>query len=338
MSAPVSTPPRLGALPAASIPARGLRTIWRERLILGTLNVIAGPPGAGKSSLVALIAAELSRAGATLVISNAEDDPGSVTVPRLTAAGAILERVHVIPPDDAPLFPAEIEGLETVLRETSIRCVVLDPIGAHFRPERLVNDRPRLRQLAGVARRTGAAIIGVHHTTKTHTVGGPNSGLLGTARAVYVYGFDPEDEDRRALSCEKINGAAHPPTILFEHEIVDVELQDGTTVNAGLLRKVRESTDRARSHRGRRLPERDAACMAWLTGFLAAGEDFGRHSQEIRDAARGEGFAQATLERTKVQLQAESHRRGGYGADGAWFWVPPPEHPARDPKDDDRAA
>jgi putative DNA primase/helicase len=318
-------------LPASEIPAAALRTIWRERLILGTLNVIAGPPGAGKSSLTAFIAAELSRAGATLVISNAEDDPGSVTIPRLVAAGAILERIHVIPPDDAPLFPAEIEGLETVLRETSIRCVFLDPIGAHFRPERLVNDRPRLRQLAGVARRTGAAIVGIHHTTKNHTVGGPNSGLLGTARAVYVYGFDPEDEDRRALSCEKINGAAHPPTIVFEHEVVDVELDGGVTISAGVLRKVRESSERARSHRGRRRPERDAACLAWLTGFLAAGEDFGRHSQAVRDGARAEGFAQATLERAKVQLQAESHRRGGYGAAGAWYWVLPPEHPAREP-------
>jgi hypothetical protein len=80
---------------------------------------------------------------------------------------------------------------------------VLDPIGAHFRPERLAHDRPTLRQLGAVAREAQCAILAIHHTTKLGDVGGPNSGLLGTARAVYVYGYDPDDEDRRALSCRE---------------------------------------------------------------------------------------------------------------------------------------
>lgn len=317
---------------ADTIPPVALRTIWRERFILGTLNVIAGEPGSGKSSLIAYIAAELSRAGSRGILSNVEDDPATVTIPRLIAAGAILERLHVIHPDEQPYFPAEYDGLEEVLRRTNIRYVVLDPIGAHFQPERLVQDRPKLRALAGVARRTGSCIIGVHHTTKAGQVGGPNSGILGTARAVYVYGFDPEDEDRRAFSCEKINGAPPRPTILFEHEEVDVLLPDGTSASTGVLKRVRESTRRAQRRRGRRQPERDASCVAWLTGYLASGEDFGRHSQEIRDQARSEGFPQATLDRAKVALQAESHRRGGYGKDGAWYWILPEDHPARDPQ------
>jgi hypothetical protein len=56
-----------------------------------------------------------------VILSNCEDDPGSVTVPRLSVAGAILERVHVIPPEDAPLFPASTTGLEHVIRATGTK-------------------------------------------------------------------------------------------------------------------------------------------------------------------------------------------------------------------------
>jgi KaiC/GvpD/RAD55 family RecA-like ATPase len=320
----------IGTMPAASIPQAALRTIWRDRLIVGTLNLIAGHPGAGKSSLTALIAAELSRQGKTIILSNCEDDPGSVTVPRLAVAGAILERVHVIPPEDAPLFPRELDALEHVVKATGTKLVVLDPIGAHFKPERLAHDRPTLRQLARVARSAGCAIVAVHHTTKMGEVGGPNSGLLGTARAVYVYGYDPDDEDRRALSCEKINGVSAPPTVLFEHEVVEYDVGD-LSIEAGRLRKVRQSNVRAARRRGRRDPERDAACHAWLTEFLAGGEDCARASTEVKAAGHAEGYPQATLQRAKVQLQVEHVRLGGYGADGHWTWRLPDEHPLRNP-------
>jgi putative DNA primase/helicase len=317
-----------GAVTAAEIPQAALRTVWRDRLIVGALNLVAGQPGSGKSSLTALMAADLSRQGHTVIISNCEDDPSSVTVPRLSVAGAILERVHVIPPEDAPLFPHELEGLAYVVKATGTKAVFLDPIGAHFRPERLAHDRATLRRLAHVARESRCAIVAVHHTTKLGEVGGPNSGLLGTARAVYVYGYDPDDEDRRALSCEKINGVSAPPTLLFEHEVVEYNIGD-TLIEAGKLRKVRQSNTRATRRRGRRDPERDAACHAWLSEFLAGGEDCARASTEVKAVGGDEGYAQATLQRAKVQLQVEHCRVGGYGADGHWTWRLPDEHPLR---------
>jgi putative DNA primase/helicase len=322
---------RLRGRAAAEIEQAALRLLWRDRLIVGAINLIAGQPGAGKSSLTALIAAEVSRKG-TVIISNCEDDPSSVTVPRLAAAGAILERVHVIPPDDAPAFPRELEGLEHVVRETGTKLVVIDPIGAHFSPERLAHDRTSLRRLAAVARRAQCAIVAVHHTTKMGEVGGPNSGLLGTARAVYVYGYDPDDEDRRALSCVKINGADAPPTMLLEHETAEHAVGN-TLVAAGRLRILRESNTKASRSRGRHHADRDAECHAWLSEFLAAGEDCARAWGDVRNHGTDLGYGWETLRRAKVSLEVE-HVRAGQGAAAYWVWRLPDEHPLRQPAEE----
>jgi hypothetical protein len=245
---------RLRGRAAAEIEQAALRLLWRDRLIIGAINLIAGQPGAGKSSLTALMAAEVSRKG-TVILSNCEDDPSSVTVPRLAAAGAILERVHVIPPDDAPAFPRELEGLEHVVRETGTKLVVIDPIGAHFSPERLAHDRTSLRRLAAVARRAQCAVVAVHHTTKMGEVG------------------------------------------------------------------------------GRHHADRDAECHAWLSEFLAAGEDCARAWGDVRNHGTDLGYGWETLRRAKVSLEVE-HVRAGQGAAAYWVWRLPDEHPLRQPAEE----
>lgn len=326
----------LGTVSAANVPVAPVIRIWNERFIVGTLNLVAGEPGAGKSNLAAEIAGGLSRKGLIGIVSNAEDDAGSVTIPRLLAADAILERIHVIPLDDTPLFPDELEGLEHVIRTAGIHYVILDPISAHFNPERLIYNRPFLRRLASIARATNCMILGVHHTTKSGLVAGPNSGLLGSCRAVYIYGFDANDEDRRALHCHKINGVEAPPTMVIEHETVEVLDKEGNPVEAGRLRVVGQSNNRASRKRPRRNAERDAACAKWLTEFLAACEDCEATSNSIKQACREEGYSQETLRRAKVSLEIE-HLRKGWGGDGAWYWRLPEDHPARQSQGDPEA-
>lgn len=313
---------------AAEVDKAPIITLWRERFIVGTLNLVAGTPGVGKSQLTATVAADLSRQGFVGILSNVEDDVASVTVPRLEAANADLSKVHLIDADEAPVFPRDFDLLEAAIRATGSSYFIADPIAAHFHPERWVNDRPRLRALAAVGRRTRCAIIAVHHTTKLGEVGGPNAGLRGTSRAVYIYGFDPEDEDRRVLAVDKVNGITEPPAILFEQETVDIKV-GRTTIEAGRLHKVRQVNTRAAKRRAQPNRERDAAAHKWLSEFLATGEDCARPSVDVIEQGREAGFGQATLNRAKVTLQVEHFRMGGWGSDGHWTWRLPDEHPLR---------
>jgi hypothetical protein len=330
-------PTETWALPASTIKPSPLPMIWRGRIPVGALTVIAGKPGLGKSTLATTIAADISADGLTAIISDLEDDLAGVVRPRLEVGGAMLERVHLIPPEAAPVLPADLSRLYGLITQTKASCLLLDPIGAHFRPERRVHDRPTLRELVQLARDTRCAIIGVHHTVKSSidgtalgAIGGPSGGLAGTARAVYVYGYDPNDEDRRALACAKINGVEEPPTMIFEHDTV--ELDYGPDLGAGALRFVGESDAHAKDalKRGKSRTERDGECGEWLTKFLADGEEGKRQVSEVKREGTGIGFAWATLRRVAVGLQIE-RQKVGFGSDGFWTWGLPADHPLRNP-------
>jgi hypothetical protein len=49
------------------------------------------PARQGKSTLLALLIADLTRAGERVMIASAEDDPETTIVPRLLGAGAVLD-------------------------------------------------------------------------------------------------------------------------------------------------------------------------------------------------------------------------------------------------------
>ena len=84
------------------------RWLWPKRIPLGSITTFAGIPGEGKSLVVADIVSRVTQAspypdggnpleepGEVLIISG-EDDLETALVPRLTAAGANLERVHIV--------------------------------------------------------------------------------------------------------------------------------------------------------------------------------------------------------------------------------------------------
>lgn len=335
VAAPVSN----GWVSAADLQVSRLSMLWQDRLPAAVLSVVAGPPGMGKSTLEAVIAAELSREGHVGIISNLEDDPEAVTVPRLLAADADLSKVLLLRAESAPKLPLEFDKLAAMVRESGARFVILDPIAAHFHPERRLHDRGALAALMSLARECDCAIIGMHHTTKQgravktlsaiEAIGGPQGGLSGAARAVYLYGFDPEDEDRRALACVKLNGMDRAATLIIEHETVELTA-GGMCLEAGKLRFVGESNAAAEDvlSRGRGDKSRDNECAEWLTLYLASGKGCTRESKEVREEGVNVGFGWQTLQRAAVDLKIEKGKVG-FGADQFWYWRLPEGHPMR---------
>jgi putative DNA primase/helicase len=225
----------------ADIEAVSVNWLWPNRLPLGRLSVLAGRPGSGKTWLSLDLAARVTtgdtwpddtaggRPGDVLLLSG-EDDPGDTLRPRLEAAGANLERVHILDgrksaPHPVPITLQDVDVLNAALgRLPECRLLVIDPIGTYLGgridAHRDNELRSVLAPIAGLASRRQVAVLLVAHVRKSSapfaddTVLG-SVGLVGQARAVYHVLRDPEDRDRRLLLPGKNNLAKEQQGLAF---------------------------------------------------------------------------------------------------------------------------
>lgn len=298
---------------AARVTPVPIHFLWRQRLPLGTLSLIAGRPGSGKSQLSLFVAAELSTQGLVSVVSNPEDDLEAVVKPRLLTYGANEELIYLPRADQALTLPLEFEKLEDLIRGTCASLVVLDPIAAHFEPESSLHRRRILRQLVSIAGRTRCAILGIHHTVKgpydpLAQVGGSLGGLVGASRAVYMFNLVPNG--RYSLDCLKINGVAQPPPLYFRPSTIRV----GQGLKAPRLTFIGA---------GFGDPDKVAQGSEWLTKYLAAGQDGHRLDGEIKIDGKKAGFSWTFLKALGADL-------GFMTMNGGPHWQLPADHPLRD--------
>src|SRR5262245_38327202 len=140
----VTSSPRSKAISrtAAEIELKPTDWLWRERVPMNAISVLAGEPGLGKSLLTIRLVAQLTRGDlrggpeAALMLT-AEDSLATVVRPRLEAAGTDLELVHfaAIVRDQVEmpmLLPNNLKELRAVVRESRARLVVVDPLMAHL--------------------------------------------------------------------------------------------------------------------------------------------------------------------------------------------------------------
>jgi hypothetical protein len=216
--------PELPGIRYSQIVGLDAEWLWDGMIAAGELTILAAAGGTGKTFAMCDVTARVTRgeampdgtpagpAGSVIIVS-AEDDPGTVMVHRLRAAGADLERVLDLSEVHGGQFtlPACLPALREAIRALGdVRLVILDPLAgvSDVSLTSVVAVRHQImRPLQQLARETGAAIVAIHHLTKAGSVAGSRA-IVDTARSVLMAERDREDPDVRIISVHKSNMAA----------------------------------------------------------------------------------------------------------------------------------
>ncbi len=324
--------------PASAIRPEAVRWLWDLRIPLGTLTLLAGRQGLGKSTLATELAARASRGeldgdlrgqpvGVLLV--SFEDHAPSKIVPRLMAANADLERVRLVSvaqqDGDLVTLPSDLGEIERAAHEHGARLLVVDPVVASLPAaidaHRDQDVRRALAPLGQLAERCDLAALGLIHWNKASgadalmRVSG-STAFTAAARSVLAFGTDPsdgdsDDESSRVLAHAKSNLGRCAPSLACRIEGREVDLDDGSMIATSRLVILGACDVRAHELFSVRHPDERSKleeAIEFLTDELCAGE--WRPKPELDAAAAAAGVAARTLARARKRLGVEVRREG----------------------------
>jgi putative DNA primase/helicase len=339
---------------AADIAPEKIEWLWPGRLARGKHTCIAGEPGTGKSQLSIAIIAAVTIGGewpcgeghaplGNVIILSAEDGAADTIIPRLMAAGADRERVHVV---SAVLdtdgnrrtlnLQHDLDLLEKKIAEVGdVALVIVDPVSSYLgKTDSHKNSEVRgvLEPLSEMADRTRVAILSITHFSKA----GANSttkalhrfigsiAFTGAPRAAFAVIEDADQEGRLLLLHAKNNLAKAPQGLAYR---IEQCLVGGGIVASRILWDtepiaITANEALAADAAGAGRSARDEAAE-WLQELLAKGPMAARDVQAQTEAA---GLSWATVRRAKDRLGIKPERlsEGGDGA-GKWVWALPSE-------------
>jgi putative DNA primase/helicase len=342
----LSKQPIVEVVSARDIEPEPVDWLWDGWLAKGKLQVLAGQPGTGKTTLALATTAITSIGGVwpdgsqatagNVVIWSGEDDPADTLVPRLIAAGADRSRVYFVKgvSEDGgkrSFDPAKDMGplSQAMERIGGVKLIIIDPIAmvAVKDSHRNAETRRDLQPVADLCQATGAAGLGIHHLAKGTVGREPHERLIGSiafaavARVVMIATKTPpregERNERRVLIRAKSN--IGPDEGGYVYILEQIELSEYPIFASRVLwgeavdGTAREVLADAESD-GERTPREDA--KGFLRSFLSEGP---AAAKEVQAAARREGISPRTLKRAKAELHIRSSRIG-FGKDSVFQW------------------
>jgi hypothetical protein len=349
-----SKPPAAEIRCLADVKPEPICWLWPGRFALGKPNMLVGQPGLGKSLMAALMASTVStgarwpdgavsQKGNVLLVS-CEDDAADTIAPRLDAAGADRQKIHlldwIVTTDEMGQqtrrsldIGRDVEALrEAAERIGNVRLIIIDPISAYLGAadsHKTSDVRAALAPMQTLAAEIGACIVLISHLNKGATDASAMARVSGSgafvaaARSAWLVGHHPRDESRRVLIPLKNNigndregfaywiegvdldGGIATSRVKFDADPIDLSAEEVLSAAPG---GSEEGSARAEAER-------------FLRDELAAGE---RTVAYLKAAAERAGIAWRTVQRAKprVGVRAEKPKNEPHAG---WVWRRPAE-------------
>jgi hypothetical protein len=324
--------------PASAIKPRPVRWLWDGRIAIGTLALLAGREGIGKSTLAYWLVAQITRGKLpgelfgkprAVLIAATEDSWEHTIVPRLIAARADLDkvfRVAVRSVDEVYVGMNVIKDLK-LLEQAAVQVdaglLLLDPLMSRLGDQDTHKDsevRTALEPIVDVADRVGMSVLGLIHHNKSGSTD-PLQLIMGSkaftavARSVHTVLIDPDDEEeeRKLFGTPKNNlGRANLPTLSFTIVSAAVDTEEGTAWTGRLVwgAEVSESISAVMERSGTENTDRTALKEAaeWLHDFLSMTGVVG--SARVKDEGRKAGHSESALKRARHRIKVETRSEG----------------------------
>lgn len=332
--------------PASTV--RPLKTdwAWNGLIPINALTVLAGNPGLGKSTIALEKAAQWSRGlvdgdfegcPVDVIISSAEDSPAHTLIPRLTAAGGDLSRIHFIgmPREgsvDSIALPDDVHAIRRAMEQVAAKILIIDPLACHLNQTinswRDADIRRALSPMAEMAENLGAAVLAIVHLNKgnyseaQYKISG-STGIVAAARSVLLVAEDPEDESACVLAHLKCN--LSPKAISRRYTTVERRIpSEGGDILTSAIVWGDEAPGLTASSvlNAKKDPEELSAteeAMEWLEGHLGG---LALAAKQVVAEARKMGIKERTLKRARQALGVQAFKNG-FGKDGVWTWQLP---------------
>jgi putative DNA primase/helicase len=313
-----------------------------QSIPLGAMVVIAGEPGLGKSQIAIRLAAAVttgnglpdgqpySDLGSVIILAN-EDDAERTIRPRLEAAGADLDKVHIVEGvaregGETDLFQLDKDIAELRIKTAlldNVRMIIIDPPGAYLGSQvdsyKDADVRRVLAPLATLAQDTSALVLLVVHLNK-RSDGSPQQRIGGSTawtaapRAAFMALVHPSTKKRYLVPVK--NNLGNDKTG-FEYQILEQLLHyKNTSIRTSYVDWVARSTLTAaellnppKTSRGSVVDD----AKSFLEEELCKGP---MSVKQLKISARAAGLSWASVQRAKKELVVESKKLADQ-----WQWT-----------------